>query len=355
MADPRRIDVHHHIIPPAFVQAMQRRGLNEVAGAPLPRYSPEQSLQVMDANGIRTALVSLSAPGVHFGERAEACDLARACNEYAAQMRQAHPGRFGYFAVLPMPDTDAACVEAIHALDHMGANGVVLLGSTDGYFLGDPRFDELMAELDRRKAVVFVHPNLHATSTQLGLGAPGFLIEFLCDTTRAALNLVLSGTMERFPGIRFILAHSGGFLPYVAWRASLANMMRPYDTQAPQGVLHYIRRFYFDTALSPSDYSLAALRQLVPPSQILFGSDFPFAPAPLTALQCQTLERSGLLDTEAHAAIDRRSALSLFPELAEAGDSVATVTNHRHENTRQRLQRAARAPLIALIESVRKR
>lgn len=355
MNKPHRIDVHHHIIPPAFTEAMARHGLREVAGAPLPRYSPELSLEVMNPNSIRTALVSLSAPGVDFGDRQEACELARACNEYAAQMRKDHPGRFGFFAVLPMPYTDEACAEAIHALDHLGADGVVLLGSTGGHFLGDPRFEALMAELDRRQAVVFVHPNLHDTSTKLGLDAPGFLLEFLCDTTRAALNLVLSGTMERYPGIRFILAHAGGFLPYVAWRASLANVISPYDSLAPQGVLTYIRRFYFDTALSPSNFALASLQQLVPPSQILFGSDFPFAPAPLAAVQCDTLERSPVLGAEARAAIDRQSALSLFPRLAEADEIALPAAVASRETLQQRFQRAARSPLIAVVEYVRNR
>jgi 6-methylsalicylate decarboxylase len=151
----------------------------------------------------------------------------------------------------------------------------VLLGSTDGYFLGDPRFDALMAELDLRKAVVFVHPNLHKTSTELRLVAPGFLVEFVCDTTRAATNLILTGTLEKYPRIRWILAHAGGFLPFIAWRLSLASGLPGIRVKAPKGILHYIRSFYYDTALSPSPYAIAALRELVEPEHILFGSDYP--------------------------------------------------------------------------------
>ena len=196
-ATRNRIDVHHHLVPPQFAASAERHGLKKVAGAPLPHWTPQRSVDVMDRYGIQTALLSLSAPGVYFGDRDEARDLARACNEFAAETRANHPGRFGSFAVLPMPFTEDACEEAVYALDVLGADGVVLLGSTDGHFLGDNRFDELMAELDRREAIVFVHPNIHPTSEQLPLDIPDFLIEFLCDTTRAATNLILNGTVER--------------------------------------------------------------------------------------------------------------------------------------------------------------
>lgn len=245
---------------------MEAHGRTEVAGAPLPKWTPQQSIEVMDSHGIQTAVLSLSAPGVYFGDRDAAKALARACNEYAAEQKRQYPKRFGSFAVLPMPFTQDACEEAVYALDSLKADAVILLGSTDGVFLGDPRFEELMAELDRRSAVVLVHPNLHPTSTQLGLDLPGFFVEFMCDTTRAATNLIFTGTLERYGRIRWILAHAGGFLPFIAWRLSLANDMPKLAMKAPRGVLHYIRNFYFDTALSPSPYAMAALLELVEPS-----------------------------------------------------------------------------------------
>lgn len=308
-----RIDVHHHLIPPAFTRTMEAKGIKHVAGTPLPHWTVAQSLDVMNANGIGTAITSLSAPGVYFGNVDEARDMARRCNEFAADMAQQHPGRFGSFAVLPMPFTTPACEEAIYALDSLKADGVVLLGSTEGKFLGDPSFDELMAELDRRQAVVFVHPNIHKTSTELDLTMPGFLVEFLCDTTRAAANLILSGTLERFPRIRWILAHAGGFLPYIAWRLSLANGLPQYSKAAPKGVLTYIRNFYFDTALSPSPFAMAALKELVDPSHILFGSDFPFAPATVTNMQTAALLELQTFDAATKAGIDRDHAIALFP------------------------------------------
>ena len=351
-----RIDVHHHIIPPVYAEAIHRHGLQLHAGAPLPNWSPEKSLQVMDVNGIQRAITSLTTPGAHLGGGvAQASSLARACNEYAAELCSRHPERFGSFALLPLPFTEASCAEAIHALDVLKADGLVMFGSSDGVFLGDPRFDELMAELDRREAVVFVHPNLHQTSEQLGMQAPGFLIEFLCDTTRAAVNLILTGTLERYPRIRWILAHGGGFLPYVAWRVSLANALPQFQDKAPQGVMHYLKRFYFDTALSPSRYSMAALKALVDPSHILFGSDFPFAPAPLTTLQCQTLEENPLWSAQQLYGIHRGHALSLFPRYRQEGEVVQPAPIYSGESFTNRLKRNLARPVGAFVERVRSR
>lgn len=320
-----RIDVHHHLFPPAYVAENARRGITHEAGARIPHWTPHQSLDVMDTNGIRTAILSLSAPGVYFGDKGEAVDLARSCNDYAAGLSREHAGRFGFFAVLPMPFTHEACREAVHALDELGADGIVLLGSTQGHFLGDPRYEELMAELDRRQAIVLVHPNVHESSKTLELVAPPFVLEFLCDTTRAALNLVLRGVMQRHPRIRWILAHAGGFLPYVAWRAPRLDALPEFREAVPQGVMAYLRRFYFDTALSPSPMSMAALRELVEPGHILFGSDFPYAPASVTGVQVQALEKGTVWDEPTRHGIDRTHALRLFPKYA-LGDEPVQAT-----------------------------
>lgn len=354
-SSPRRIDVHHHVIPPVFAQTMKDKGIPLVAGAPLPTWTVQRSLDIMDMQGIQTALLSLSAPGVHFGDQAQASSLARACNDFCADVARTRPDRFGFFAVLPMPFTQDACREAIRALDNLKADGIVLLGSTDGYFLGDARFEELMQELNQRKATVFVHPNLHATSEQLRLDAPGFLVEFLCDTTRAATNLVLSGTMERYPDIRWILAHAGGFTPYIAWRLSLANMLPQYFEAAPQGVLTYLKRFWFDTALSPSPYAMAALMQLVEPSKILFGSDFPFAPEPVTGLQVKQLEEIPFFDAAQRARIDRENALALFPRLARSGDLLPPSPSTPVMSLRASIKRLAIKPVIAMADRARNR
>ena len=309
-----RIDVHHHLIPPDVKAALVKHGVDKVADAALPDWTPEKSLDVMNGCGIQTAILSHASPGVHFGNLAEAKSLARSANEYAARVAADHPGHFGFFAALPMPATAESCAEAVYALDTLKADGVVLLGSTNGVFLGDPSLNELMAELNRRKAIVFVHPNIHKTSTELGLNTPKFFVEFLCDTTRAATNLIFTGTMERYPDIRWILSHAGGFLPYAAWRLSLANGIPPLAANTPKGVLHYIQQFYYDTALSPSPFAMAALKELVDPSHILFGSDFPFAPAPVSSMQVAALADLKVFDAATKAGIDRGHAQNLFPK-----------------------------------------
>lgn len=348
-----RIDVHHHIVPPVFREVMDRKGIHKVAGAPLPHWAPEDSIAIMDQIGTQTAITSLSAPGVYFGNLNEACKLARDCNEYSARMAQQYPGRFGSFAVLPMPFTAESCAEAIYALDVLKANGIVLLGSTDGVFLGDPRLEELMAELHKRHAIVFIHPNLHQTSEQLGLSTPGFILEFLPDTTRAAVNLITSGVMERYPNIQFILAHAGGFLPYVAWRVSLGNLMADMSKNAPQGILTYIKRFYFDTALSPSPYAMAALNELVGPSRILFGSDFPFAPAPVSVMQAQALEHISFFDDKAKYGIQRGNALSLFPQYRQADETVRPRPVYQHESVGNKFKRWLSQPIVSIAEKKR--
>jgi 6-methylsalicylate decarboxylase len=350
-----RIDVHHHVIPPALVEAMTSRGIPDVGGVPLPKWTAATSIEVMDANGIQTAITSLSAPGVYFGNLSEACALARRCNEFSADIATRYPGRFGSFAVLPMPFVEPSCAEATYALDVLRADGVVLLGSTEGVFLGDPSLDELMAELDRREAVVFVHPNLHSTSRTLGLDMPGFLVEFVCDTTRAAANLIFSGRAEKYPRIKWILAHAGGFLPYVAWRLSVVNAIVPYSKYTPQEVLSYIKRFYYETALSPSPYALSALRELVDPSHILFGSDFPFAPSIVTAMQVQELERTTIFDAATKFGIGRGHALSLFPAYRAKNEAVAPRPPHHHEPFGAWIERALTRPVVALADRLRRR
>ncbi|MEG1708117.1 MAG: amidohydrolase family protein [Acinetobacter sp.] len=348
-----RIDVHHHIVPPVFREAMLNKGITKVAGAPLPLWSPAQSIEIMNQIGTQTAIVSLSAPGVYFGNAQEACDLARQCNEYTADMRAKYPNRFGFFAVLPMPLTSESCKEAIYALEILKADGIVLLGSTDGIFLGDSRFEELMYELNQRHAIVFIHPNLHETSEHLGLNTPGFILEFLPDTTRAAVNLITSGVMERYPNIQFILAHAGGFLPYVAWRVSLGNLMSEMNQNAPQGILTYIKRFYFDTALSPSPYAMSALKELVGTDRILFGSDFPFAPAPISHMQTRSLDDLPIFNDLDQYKIQRSNALTLFPQYKQLDEITQPRPIYQQESMSNKLKRWMTQPIIAIAEKKR--
>ena len=184
------------------MSALARTGITGGGGIPFPSWSADGAVDLMDRHGIQAAVTSISSPGVHFGDAAAARDLARRCNEISARLVSDHPRRFGGFATLPLPDVDGALRELEHALHTLGLDGIVLLASQhDGRVLGDPAFDEVFAELDRCRAVVFVHPTIPKSSETIPIAVPGFAAEFTFDTSRAILNLIWSGTAERCPNI----------------------------------------------------------------------------------------------------------------------------------------------------------
>jgi predicted TIM-barrel fold metal-dependent hydrolase len=311
------VDVHHHIVPAEYMAALARLGVTGGGGMPFPRWDAAGTLEVLDRQGIAVAVTSISAPGVHFGDDAAARELARRCNELSAKLVSEHPARFGAFAVLPLPDVDGALRELEYALDRLGLDGVVVLSSqSDGRYLGDPHFEPLMAELERRGAVVFVHPTVPKTSEALRLDVPGFVAEFTFDTTRAAVNLIWTGAVERYPNIRFILSHAGGTTPFLAQRLNAMSVSPAFRERAPKGVQHYLQRFFYDTALSAVPNALRSLQELVGPEQILFGSDFPFAPEPIARASVEGLLRYDGFDDAARERIARSNALALLPRLA---------------------------------------
>ncbi|MEW6297961.1 MAG: amidohydrolase family protein [Thermodesulfobacteriota bacterium] len=317
---PHRIDVHHHILPPDYLTALTSVGVTNVGRVSFPQWSVETTLSVMDRHGIATAITSISAPGVYFGDRAFARDLARRCNEISARLVSDHPQRFGAFAVVPLPDVDAALREIEYALDTLKLDGIVLLASVGDQYQGDPEFDAVYAELHRRKAAVFIHPNVPPGYTVPKLTLPAPLVDFIFDTTRAVTNLIFSGTLERYPDISFILSHAGGAVPYLAWRIALFDRILPgVAEKAPHGAMAYLKRLYYDTALSAAPSALRSLQELVDPSHILFGSDYPFAPEPITAASVKGLNEYDGFDAQARAQIERGNALRLFPRLSLTG------------------------------------
>ncbi len=316
MSAPHRIDVHHHILPAEYVSALARLGITGGGGIPFPKWSVDDALGLMDRHGIQAAVTSISTPGVHFGDAAAARDLARRCNEISARLMTDHPARFGGFAILPLPDVGGALRELEFALDTLHLDGVVLLASqSDGRVLGDPAFDEVFAELDRRQAIVFVHPTIPKSSETIPIDVPGFAAEFTFDTSRAILNLIWSGTAERCQNSRLIFSHAGGTAPFLAWRWSLLDFLPGTSERAPRGMMHYLKSFFYDTALSANPHALRSLCELVPATQILFGTDFPFAPEPITAMSTEGLEQYDGFDAAARRAIEHENALRLLPEL----------------------------------------
>jgi predicted TIM-barrel fold metal-dependent hydrolase len=313
MPSPRRIDVHFHLIPPFYSEAVYAAGRGPAIGK-YPDWSPQLALELMDACGVEVALTSLAQPGVGFGDEASAQELARRCNDYAAELVARWPKRFGAFATVPMWSIEGARDEIAYALDVLAFDGVSLFASYGENFLGDPKFDPVLGMLNERAAVVFVHPGLHPSSKGLALPWPAFMMEYLFDTTRAVVNLVFSGALARFPRIKFILPHAGGLAPYFAWRLSVSPMI---DKRLPQlsreQVYAGLKHFWYDNALAPGEQTFGTLDHVAAPQRVVFGTDFPFANARVIAEMIKTYE-SGFLSDARRAAIDRANALALFPK-----------------------------------------
>jgi 6-methylsalicylate decarboxylase len=307
------IDVHHHIIPPFYLEQYHNRiaaGRGGSVSAAWLEWTPDKALGAMEKFGVATAVLSLSTPGVWFGDIQEARDTSRRCNEYAADLARRHPGRFGRFATIPLPDMEGSLREIEYACDRLGADGVGLLTSYGDQWLGDPSFDAVFDELDRRSAVVFVHPTTPTCCQNMIPGVSPQIAEIPQDTARAIINLLFSGALARFRNIRFIFCHAGGTLPMVAGRIAQYG---PPDLamKAPQGIEHELRRLHFDIAGTVNAPAIAALTSLVPASQILLGSDHPYVPLGETVTGM-----TALAFTADHLkAIGRENALRLMPTL----------------------------------------
>jgi predicted TIM-barrel fold metal-dependent hydrolase len=337
-----RIDVHHHLLTPEYLEELAKVGIVEAGGVSFPHWTPEDALGVLDRAEIQTALLSLSSPGLCFGNAPKERVVARALNEFAAESVIRWPKRFGFFATLPLPDVEAALAEIIYTLDTLHADGIGLLSNYAGIYLGDARFDPVVAELDRRAAVVFIHPTVF-TGSEIPVARnagspvpalPGFMLEFVFDTTRAVANLVISGTLTKYPHLRIILSHAGGTVPFVAHKIVSGVLLSAFASQIRTGqvalpreqieairqafaddVFSQLRSLYYDTALSANINVFSSLRQLVPASHILLGTDYPFAPemeSSMTAARLATLP--GLSEQELWD-IEGQNALKLFSRL----------------------------------------
>ena len=310
--EPHRIDVHHHILPPDYVATVgdDRIGPLILAGR-TPEWTPAMSVEAMDRNGIATAITSISAPGLWFGDNEESVRLARICNDYAASIRLDHPGRFGVFACLPLPDVEASLAEIAHALDTLKADGIGLLTSYGDRYPGDAAFQPVFDELNRRRAVVYFHPT-NAPCSQCLPEIPAATLDFPFDTTRAVVSLLYSGTFARCRDIRFIFSHAGGTVPFLAERIARLGARPGFREMVPNGVLPELERLYYDTALSANWLAFRSLLELVTPDKVLFGSDYPFAPEATMTATVRGLIELGL-DPDALQGIERDNALALFP------------------------------------------
>jgi 6-methylsalicylate decarboxylase len=308
------IDVHHHMLPPRYVAYGRERLLgNAPAFAEVLRWTPERTLETMARNGIDKAVLSLTQPGLRFDDIDATRDMIRYCNEYGAELVRDHPGKFGLFATLPLTDIDGSLREIEYAFDTLKADGVGLLTSYGNRWPGHPDFDPVFEELNRRKAVVFFHPNTPACCLNLIPDLTSPILEYLFNTARAIASLIVSGTLSRLPDLTCIFCHAGGALTPQMRRLTRAVDGNPKLKQrVPAGAMAEIRRLFYDTAQSADPENLGALLSLVPDTQILFGTDYPYLQPPITT---EPMARLGFDDARLKA-IARENALRLFPRMA---------------------------------------
>jgi predicted TIM-barrel fold metal-dependent hydrolase len=310
-AKPGWIDVHHHFSPPAYTEVTAQK---KVLPGPMVGWSLQKTIEDMDQGGVATSMNSIVVPGVWFGDPEQARHLARDSNEYAAKLVSDYPGRFGSFATVTLPDIEGSLREIEYALDVLKADGIMLFTSYDDKWLGDPFFDPVFEELNRRKAVVFVHPTDNACCKNLLPGISTATIEYGTDTTRAIVRMVYSGSAKRYPDVRVIFSHGGGTMPYLIGRfvnrvpraRENPGERASHDFQAEVG------KFYYDTAQTFHPVPMNALRHVVPASQILFGTDFPYRSSQESA---DGLTASGAFDSKELQAIKSETAVKLLPRL----------------------------------------
>jgi len=309
------VDVHHHILPDFFWRETNKEH-GPVGGIAPPAWSRESALAFMDDAGIDVAVTSISTPGVHTGNDRRARSLARRCNELAAELVQARPDRFGGFACLPLPDVDGSFGELSYALDVLKLDGVVLFSNARGVYLGDEKFDPILDELERRRAVVFIHPTASPDPAAHALGLPDSLVDFVADTSRAIAHLHYSNTFARTPNVKYIISHAGGTIPYLASRFAIVDEMGVIDGAAERGTAaDTFRRLYWDTALSWHDPVLQLLRSVVGMDRVLYGSDFPYLRHDLAIGSREHLSRTEALSDAERAAVLGGTAMTLLPRI----------------------------------------
>ena len=270
----RRIDVHHHVVAPAYLDAVKAAKLDN---PPMSTWSPGKSLNDMDLAGISTAMLSPMPPQVGFLPVADAARVARESNEWARKMADDHPGRFGLFAMLPLPHVDHSLKEIAYAFDTLKADGVGIMTSYGDKWLGYPEFAPVFRELNRRKAVVYTHPTGANCCVNLVKGVPDLVTEWGADTTRTIASLIFSGASMKYKDTSFIFSHGGGVLTAVAERFRIQMVQPPYKKDMTREMVdHELKRFYYDTAQVANDVAIEALAKLVGMSQIVFGTDFPY-------------------------------------------------------------------------------
>ena len=306
-AADRRVDFHHHFIPSRHLEAI----VSQRESGRTPNWNPEMSIEEMDKNGIATSIVSLVQPGVWLGGIENSRKLARDCNEYGAKMVADHRGRFGLFAAIPLPDTQGSLREIEYAMDKLKADGIGLMTSFEDKYLGDKTFEPVYEELNRRQAIVYVHPTQPKCCTGLVPGVTVSTIEYATDSTRTIASLLFSGTAAKFPNIRWIFSHGGGTVPFLVGRFERLAAERK-ESYLKDGAAPQLRKFYYEIAQANHAGAFDALLALIPLSNVLFGTDFPFRPG---SEAVEGLTRYSRFSEAQRRTIARDNAERLIPRL----------------------------------------
>jgi predicted TIM-barrel fold metal-dependent hydrolase len=325
--EPYRIDVHHHVLPKFYLDALERGGIESAFNMILPDWSLEAHLDVMDKNKIAIGMASIPA-GFYFESEKIARDLARRCNEYLASLRREYPTRFGAFAALPLPDVNGALKEATYALNVLELDGIVMMSNVVGQYAGDPDQNELFAELNRRDAVVYIHPGDPPPQ-----GIPTSIqypIDMALETVRAVMSLLYNGVFERYLNLRFIFSHCGGAAPYLAHRIVRGRtwvrgeggtdpgmLDRLPNSEEVAEVIAHLQRQYYDSMTANEANGLDTLQAFVDPTHILLGTDHAILPARYQPLKMRKLMRYKGFDDTIRMGVERENALRLFPRLKE--------------------------------------
>ena len=312
------VDVHHHVFPDFYWEASNEDG-NAAGGITPPPWSLDGAIAYLDEAEIDIAVASISTPGVHFGDDRAARTLARRVNEYLADIKREHPDRFGAFAAIPLPDVDGSLEQIKYALDTLRLDGVSLMTNADGSYLGDSRFDAVSEELQRRAAVVFVHPTASPDPTAHTLGLPDSLLDYPVDTSRAIAKLHFSNTFARTPDVKYVIPHAGGTIPFVASRFAIVDQMNVIPDADERGTFaDTVRRLYWDTASAFSDPVLAMLRSVIGLDRVLLGTDYPYPHDAISIGGVEHIRNSAELDDDSQPSVLGDTAARLLPGLGPA-------------------------------------
>lgn len=314
-----KIDLHVHCLPSSFKKALLDNNLTHPDGFPTPDWSAKDHLEMMKRLKIDFSMLSISSPYICLGDDNYNKILARKVNNECFNIVKEHPNKFGFIASLPLLNTQDSIEEINYVFNDLNADGVMFPTNIDGVYLGNPKLDSIFEELNRHNAIVLIHPTTPSTLPEdVNENLPIPLMEFFFDTTRAITNMMLKGTLNKFPNIKFIIPHAGAFLPLLADRLdSYRDVMKMRgDTYVPN-FFSDLKKFYYDLAGFCIPRQLEVLLQVADKDHLLYGSDYPYTPEfKCSALQ-EMLNNTTLINNEDREKIYFKNAFNLFPRLSK--------------------------------------